>query len=421
MERILIVGAGPAGISTALFLAKKGVPSTVIDKAHFPREKICGDGLSGWVLRMLDRLDDTWAEGLIQEERRKTKDEGMGLGSWGIRFYAPNMKSITIPYTNKYHPERAPGIIIKRIHFDHFLFQKAKSTKLIEVIEGVEIKNARITSDEVILKGTENKTGKEVELSGELVVIADGAGSNLGQYLTGSKKEDQHHVTGIKTYYRGITETPGMKHPVELFFLKSLLPGYFWIFPLPNGEANVGLGMRTDVMKKKGLRLKDELYRCIEQTPELKVRFKDAEQIHPIQAWGLPVGSKKRKLSGQRFLLVGDAASLIDPFTGEGVGNAMNSGFHAAEHISEALQNHRFDEEFNQKYDRRVYSKLWKELQNSTLIQKLVMRPWLFSWVLNRAAGSRYLQDSFRKMVDSVEERDKLGSVGFYLKALIKK
>ncbi|MEA1876648.1 MAG: geranylgeranyl reductase family protein [Bacteroidota bacterium] len=423
-SQILIVGAGPAGIATALFLAKKGIPSKLIDKEFFPRDKICGDGLSGWVISMLYKLDMGLVEELANDKR--------ALDSWGISFVAPNLKRLTLPYQNKKRPDEAPGYVIRRTDFDDLLIKKVKENPLIELVEGVKISGYKELPDGVEIS---DSSGRKV-FKGDVVVFADGAGSQFAKEPGGIQREDKHTATGIKVYYSGIKprlealgfrleyeyKEEGMSNElgnsVEFYFLKSVLPGYLWIFPLPDGGANVGMGIRTDIMKKKKIKLKKALFDAIRDTPELKERFKDAEQIGSVQAWGLPLGSKKRSLSGNRFLLAGDAASLIDPFTGEGIGNALNSGFHAAEHLAECFKENRFDSAFNQKYDKRVYDKLWKELRMSTVIQKLIIKPWLFSWVMNKAVSNEYLKKSFIRMIDDLEEREKLRRVGFYWKVL---
>ena len=424
--QILIVGAGPAGIATALFLAKKGIPSKLIDKDFFPRDKICGDGLSGWVISMLYKLDMGLVEELATDKR--------ALDSWGISFVAPNLKRLTLPYRNKKRPDEAPGYVIRRKDFDDLLIQKVKENPYVEFIEGVKITEYKELPDRVEIS---DSAGQQV-FKGDVVVFADGAGSKFAKEPGGIQKEDKHTATGIKTYFSGIkaqgsglkAQGSGLKaqgesssdellNSVEFYFLKSVLPGYLWIFPLPDGGANVGLGIRTDIMKKKRINLKKALFAAISDTPELKERFKDAEQTGSVQAWGLPLGSKRRSLSGNRYLLAGDAASLIDPFTGEGIGNALNSGFHASEHLAECFQQNRFDSEFNQKYDKRVYDKLWKELRMSTIIQRLITKPWLFSWVMNKAVSNEYLKQSFIRMIDDLEERKKLKRVGFYWKVLL--
>jgi len=423
MERVLIVGAGPAGMATALFLAKKGIPSTLIDKATFPRDKICGDGLSGWVLHMLDKLDESWGEELVQDHSFSDHQSG-GLGSWGIRFYAPNGKSITLPYLSKYNPERPPGIVMRRKEFDYFLYHKVKNTDAIEMIEGTEITDFKNDGDKIVLTKRHNTTRQNTtptRYTGKIAVFADGARSKFAQQLSGIQKDDHHHATGIRTYYKSVTIDPesAVGNPVEFYFLRSVLPGYLWIFPLPGGFANVGIGIRTDVMKKKKIHLKSELARCIREDPQLKKRLGGATQTGPVEAWNLPLGSKKRKLSGNRCLLVGDAASLVDPFTGEGIGNALNSGMHAAEQISEAIRLNRFDEEFLKGYDKRIYDKLWKEFRISTMIQKLVASPRLFNWVMNRATRNQSLQNTFIRMIDDVDARKLLQKPWFYMKILL--
>ena len=414
--KVLIVGAGPAGVASALFLSKKGVKSILIDKETFPRDKICGDGLSGWVISMLYKLD----MGLVEE----IKNDSRALDSWGIIFYAPNLKSLALPYVFRKRPDEAPGYVIRRKHFDEILINKVKENTLIELIENFKVTEFHNLGNKVEVKSDSGKT-----LTGSMTIFCDGAKSKFAKAHAGMPKIDKHWATGIKTYYKNlrprveqpVPERSRRVNPVEFYFLNGILPGYLWIFPLPNGEANVGLGIRTDIMKKKKINLKSALYQAINDTPELKERFKNAEQTSPIQAWGLPLGTKKEKLSGDRFLLAGDAASLIDPFTGEGVGNALNSGFHAAEHIEECLAADKFDAEFNKKYDKRVYDKLWKELRISAAIQKLLVHPGLFSWVMNKAISNIYLKQSFIKMIDDLDERKRLKNPLFYLRILFSK
>jgi flavin-dependent dehydrogenase len=126
-------------------------------------------------------------------------------------------------------------------------------------------------------------------------------------------------------------------------------------------------------------------------------------------------------LSANRFLLTGDAASLIDPFTGEGVGNAMWSGFAAAEHIEQAIAIQRFDAAFNKRYDRFVYKKLWKEMRLSVWIQRLIRHPALFNGVMNRVTGNPEMELSLIRMIDDLDERKKLKTISFYIKLLFSK
>ncbi|MBT4409414.1 MAG: FAD-dependent oxidoreductase, partial [Bacteroidetes bacterium] len=190
-SRILIVGAGPAGVSTALFLAKNNIPSTLIDKEFFPRDKICGDGLSGWVISMLHKLD----MGLVEE---LTAESG-SLDSWGIKFYAPNMKHLTIPYQFHKRPNDAPGFIIRRKEFDNLLIKKVRENPLISLHEGVKITEYNTNNEGLELK---DESGKKT-FTGDMVVFADGATSRFAKNPGGFKKDDRHFATGLRVYYRG--------------------------------------------------------------------------------------------------------------------------------------------------------------------------------------------------------------------------
>jgi menaquinone-9 beta-reductase len=402
---IIIAGAGPAGLSTALFLAKKGIPSTLIEKETFPRDKICGDGLSGWVVSMLRRLDPE-LPGRLQSLPTQ-------LPSHGVRFFAPNMKSVALPYANVRYPGDPPGHIVRRIDFDRLLMEEAKKSPLIEVIQGVTIANIEYEDHGVRL----------TDLSGHkrfiarICVLATGAGSKLVRTVMPEIRDDRHRATGIRQYFSGVTGVHEGNF-ADFYFLNEFLPGYLWVFPLPDGRANVGAGMRTDILKKKKFSMKMVMEQALLHNPHLAERFRNALPVSGIAAQELPLGSRKVRLSANRILLTGDSASLVDPFTGEGVGNALWSGFAAAEHIESALAANRFDASFNKKYDRLVYGKLWKELRLSGLIQRLIGYPGLFNWVMNRITADDELRSSLIRMIDDLDERRKLTRISFYIKLL---
>jgi geranylgeranyl reductase family protein len=406
---IVIVGAGPAGCATSMFLSKAGIPHTIIDKAVFPRDKVCGDALSGKVVYVLKELNN----GLLQEY---TENAQSFLPSWGVKFVAPNGKSIDIPFKSDMSKEdHAPGFITKRFDFDNSLFNHLDpkfahihtSAELIAVkphINGIDL-TCKIGGIEQVFANV------------KMVIGAEGDRSLIGKQLGGIKKENLHYCAGIRAYYEGVKDL----HPqnfIELHFLDELLPGYFWIFPLPNGQANVGAGMLSDTVSKKKINLKADMLKAIENNPNIKERFKDAKLLGKIEGWGLPLGSKQRSLSGDNFLLTGDAGSLIDPFTGEGIGNAMYSGMLAAAHIEAALKANRFDASFNKAYDSIFYHKQWDELKLSHTMQKLVKYPWLFNFVVNKAHKNKTLRETISCMFEDLDMRSRLRSPKFYLKLL---
>jgi geranylgeranyl reductase family protein len=399
---ICIIGAGPAGIVASMFLAKQGIKALVIDKSKFPRDKVCGDALSGKAVDVLKKLD----ERII----RQFRFEPMQVGSWGVTFVAPNLKRIRIPFRDNKNEKTPPGFISKRIDFDDFLVRIAKQNYAIDVVEGLELTDFESQTGTWHCKTTDGK----ISVNARLLIVADGAQSYFAKHIAGIHVEHKNYCAGIRAYYSGV-ENLDSENFIELFFLDELLPGYFWIFPLPGGKDNVGLGVRSDKVSSKKMNLKEMLPLIIKTYPELKGRFKNATIEGNVKGFGLPLGSVKRKISGNGYMLCGDAASLIDPFTGEGIGNAMMSGMMAAQMAAKCVSENNFSTDFILEYDNRVYGRLWKELSLSRRMQQLVTVPWLFNLVVSKAAASQSLQELISCMFSDLDIRKKLKQPSFYL------
>lgn len=407
---IVIIGAGPAGCSASMFLSKNKIPHTIIDKAVFPRDKVCGDALSGKTVYVLNQLDPSIVPSF-------SKQTDKFIDSWGVKFAAPNGKSIDIPFKQDMSNEKyPPGFISKRMDFDFELFKRL-DRNYANVMEGTEVTAIERTTNGINISCQTTASNFRLPTS-NLVIGAEGDRSIVARNFAGIKKENDHYCAGIRVYYEGVT---GM-HPnnfIELHFLEEMLPGYFWIFPLPNGQANIGAGMLSSSVSKKKVNLKEDMLRAIANNPTIKDRFKNAQMTGKIQGWGLPLGSKKRVLSGDGFLLTGDAGSLIDPFTGEGIGNAMYSGMVAANVIAEAIKQNRFDAAFLKQYDDAFYTRQWDELKLSHTMQKLCKYPWLFNFVVNKAHKNKTLRDTISCMFEDLDLRAKLRNPLFYFKLLL--
>jgi hypothetical protein len=407
---IVIIGAGPAGCSTSLFLAKNKIPHTIIDKAIFPRDKVCGDALSGKVVYVMKQLNPE----MIYDYN---KNSNQFLPSWGVKFVAPNGKSIDIPFKSDVSKEtHAPGFISKRMDFDASLFNKLDKNYA-NVLDGTELINVIKTDDGITIQLKNSTSSFEIK-NIKMLIGAEGDRSLVAKKLSNIKKDNDHYCAGIRAYYEGVTELHDQNF-IELHFLEELLPGYFWIFPLPNGQANVGAGMLSSSVSAKKVNLKQDMLRAIANNPKIKHRFANAKLVNNIQGWGLPLGSKKRVISGNNFLLTGDAASLIDPFTGEGIGNAMYSGMLAAAHIQNCITQNNFSAEFNQTYDNAFYDRQWDELKLSHTMQKLCKYPWLFNFVVNKANKNKALRETISCMFEDLDLRAKLRNPLFYVKLLI--
>ena len=235
------------------------------------------------------------------------------------------------------------------------------------------------------------------KLEAAIIIGCDGEQGITKKKLTKTQLDSKHHAAAVRAYYKNVKGIP--KGTFELHFLKGITPGYFWIFPLPNGEANVGLGLLTKKVSERKLNLREEMKRIIETNPSIKERFEGAEMIGKIEGYGLPFGSRKTTISGNRFMLCGDAASLIDPLTGEGIGQAIISGRYAGWQAKKCFEENNFSATFMKQYDKTVYDKLWKEHRRNYYIRELIInKPKLFNAVINILNKNKFLYNLTKKI-----------------------
>lgn len=399
---VVIAGAGPSGSISAFMLSGHGLKVAILDKNIFPRDKICGDAISADVVNQLFKIDTSIGKTFVNEVEKQN--------SGGVTFIAPNNKKLEISFTNPNTPD-AGGFISKRMDFDNFLFNQIKSKKNIQIFEDEKITDIVHEQDSLLVK-SQNSTFKC-----DMILGADGANSIVRNKLSKNKIERNHHSAGVRQYFenvKGFSE----KNSIELHFYKELIPGYFWIFPLPNNRANVGLGILSRTVAEKNLNLREKLNEIIKSHPELRERFSEAKPLEKVQGFGLPIGSKKRQISGDRYLLLGDAAGLIDPFTGEGIANAIRSARVAAEHVLVSFRENRFDAKFNRSYDKEIYKRMWTELRLGRSLQMLLKYPRLFNFLVNKADKNDSVKKLITSMLDDIDLKKELTKPSFYFRLL---
>lgn len=402
---ICIIGGGPGGSAAAIQLARHGIGAILVDQARFPRDKVCGDALSGKVMRTLERLDARLAS--------TVKADASGMPSWGVTFVAPSGRALRVPFSRRTGVGEAPGVIMPRFHFDDLLIQHVRTLNGTKVIEGFTAKSYERVPSGWRIGSTDGRT-----IDARLIIDASGANSTFARKVAGLPMAAKHHAAGVRAYYSGVSELDPDGF-IELIFLKDLLPGYLWVFPLSGGRANVGLGLRSDVVRKRRADLKILLKELLSTHPQLKDRFANAHQEGSIQGMGLPLASKRHGLSGDGYLLVGDAGHLIDPFTGEGISHAMISGVHAADVAHEMIASGDLSVSAAKQYDQRVWRRLGKELAISTRLQRMANQAWLFDFVVDRASKNPALADTISSMFTDLDLREKLKRPGFYMDLLL--
>ncbi len=399
----IVVGGGPGGAACASFLGKKGRKVLLLEKAHFPRDKTCGDGISGKSMRVLKELGVTDAVEAAPHAKIH-----------GVVFSSPDGTVVEIPIPKGNSEKIEYGYCSRREVFDNVLFQNAK--RFAQVIEGFSVTDVVWEGVKVVgVKGMrEDKVEKEFRA--KIVVGADGANSVIAKKVGMMVADKAHLCAAIRAYYKNVR---GLTPNIELHFVDEVIPGYFWIFPLENGLANVGVGMVLKDLEKSRVNLKDAMLKAMAENPLFKERFARAELAAPIKGWNLPCGSKRWRPYGNGWLLIGDAATLIDPFTGEGIGNALVSGKFAAQVIDEALDASDFSETFLKRYEEMIAGELDPELQTSYKMQKVGSHKMLLNFFMHKASRSPELRDAIAGTLIDADARTKYLSPLFYLKALL--
>jgi geranylgeranyl reductase family protein len=374
---IVICGAGPAGTTCALALGKSGLKIALIGKDTFPRDKICGDAIAAYVPKVLNTIDPSYKEAFLQfREKEKVNI---------IRMVAPNEKYLDVQL-------KEFGFISTRLKFDNFLFEEVTKLSNVKIFQGTQI------SDVIVGENCVTTTIGDICIESQLIIGCDGAQGIVAKKLTNTKTDLTHQSAAVRAYYKNV----GGIQPFtfELHFLKDILPGYFWIFPLPDNSYNVGLGIPSKTISAKKINLKTKIDQIINETPSLKERFKNAEMTSELKGYGLPLGSRKVQISGDRFMLCGDAASLIDPATGEGIGQAIISGRYAGWHAMECFKKNDFTASFIKEYDNLVYAKLWKENRRRYRVQQLINgRPGLVNSLVNIANKNKFVRSKIEQLL----------------------
>ena len=403
MYDVIIVGAGPAGSTAALYAHRLGLNCILLDKAVFPRDKICGDALSGKSVRLMRELN--LLEGV-------EKLEGSEINR--ITFGSPSHSQFDVHLKgNKNNDYITKGYVVPRKIFDNFLFKKAD--ELTETRQGFTVNDIIYENDNISgVKGT-NIEGKEEILNAPIIMGCDGANSIIARKLGLYEMDMENTAVAIRCYYEGVE---GLSNQIELHYVSEVKPGYFWLFPAGNGKANIGIGLSKNDAKKEDRTLRQIMDEIV-QSDYFRSRFGNARPLEKPVGWNLPLGRIQRKNHGNGFMLLGDAAGLVDPFTGEGIGNAMVAAKHAMQVASKAKNHKDYSERSFSEYDQLLWDDIGGELRTSTKLQSLARSSFLLNFVINRAARNEEVQSIISGMLSHEIPKDELSSPMFYLKILL--
>ena len=334
---VIVVGAGPAGSATAHYLAQSGLDVLLLEKATFPRDKVCGDGLTPRAVAELIRM------GVSIDE-----SEGW-IRNWGLRTYGAG-HCIEIPWP-ELAEQPAYGLAKARMNLDEILARHAERSG-VRLREGVAVtgpvrheRSGRILGVTArLVDENGRRTREERTFRARVVVDAGGVSARLATTMGIEKNDNRPMGVAIRTYFKSPRhDDPMMESHLELWDgepgRSNLQPGYGWIFALGDGTVNVGLGSLSSTARPTKLDYKALFAQWMRNAPQ-EWEFTPENQVGELRSAALPMAFNRKPHYSQGLLLVGDSGGMVSPFNGEGIAYAMQSGRIAADVISQALVRH---------------------------------------------------------------------------------
>jgi len=320
---VIVVGAGPSGATTAYYLAQAGVNVLLLEKARFPREKVCGDGLTPRAVKALVAMGvDTSADaGWLRNKGLRVIGAGMRLElDW------PDLDAFP-----------GYGLVRQRADFDEILARRAQAAGA-KLLEEVSV-TGPVLDDQTgqIIGVTAQEDGASRTYRARVVVAADGNSSRLAVAMGLHKRDDRPLGVAVRTYYTSPRhEDDYLESWLDLWDGDKLLPGYGWIFGMGDGTSNVGLGLLNTSTAFGNTDYRDLLKRWLAGMPE-EWGYVEENRTEPVRGAALPMGFNRTPAYYRGLMLAGDAAGMVNPFNGEGIAYAMECGEILARVIAQAL------------------------------------------------------------------------------------
>lgn len=384
---MVVVGAGPAGSMAALNLARRGHRTLLLDKDPFPRDKVCGDGLIADAVRCLTRA------GLYDEIRTRSFKSQLGT------VYSPSRICFDVP---------GEFMTLKRVQLDALIVNKA-------IESGAGFCQARVTGveaqpDSHMLLSVD---GGAQQLRSRIVFLATGANVEMPSKL-GLVTDQLPTAVALRCYVR----SPVGLDRLVVSYDRSITPGYAWIFPLADGEFNIGCGVSYRSQSRSRVNLRDAFRSFLTSFPIAAEIVRHAETISPIRGAMLRCGLSGTRPHGPgNVLVLGESIGATFPFTGEGIGKAMETGEIAAEVAHDALSSG--DLGRLSQFPHRIEHELKPKFLGYRIAENWFSRPWLNDFVARRIRSSRVLQELISGIVNETVDPREIFSLRGILRSFV--
>jgi len=383
VEDVVIVGGGPAGLACAWRLSQGGLSPLVLEAAAFPRDKVCGDALSGKVVAVLRRLG---GDELIQ----RMAAEPFVQRASALVFLNDQQDKVHLAI-----PSSEMGFTAMRYAWDAWLWQAAPKT--IRLRPQTPLLRIERTNNHWALHLPQGE-----KIQARYLIGADGVASKIRPWVYAFRKKRRPPVYSAVRAYAAYPVPEG---ELQLHYVPPYLPGYWWAFAMAGGQTNIGIGGSPSVARRVSFRA------ALRQ-----ILSKEAAQT--IAGHGIPLYRPDVPLSAPGCALIGDAGHLVDPFTGEGIGNALLSGYRLADAILHTQLPSLFTWDAREAYEKPLHQELKTEMQVSLWLHTLSHWPPLVRWLLKRLSKRTHLQQALQHMLFHPEARRQLHSPRFYWQLL---